>query len=247
MKNESGIVWMLAGLVGLSGPVAMTGWGGEKTIAPSAPASAEKSGWTLAFSDDFKRAELGPDWEVVDGAWIVSNGCLRGSGTLMSARGFPPDDPPGYLRLEFDAVSDVKPFIFFKDKPKPKVSLDNLSSFIHSQPRDKVKHPISAGYFFQVGSQYNTQNQLKRNGQTLQLDTAPKTLIAQDQVQQVVLENDKGNIRCFVDGELVLQDKDPQPIIGKDYDRVGFYFYTAFRVSHVKVYVKRLPNGLDLD
>ncbi len=38
--------------------------------------------------------------------------------------------------------------------------------------------------------------------------------------------------------ELVFQD---------DFDRIGFYFYTAAKVSNVKVYTKRLPDGLDMD
>jgi len=61
----------------------------ERARKATKPTPAEDAGWKLAFSDDFDRNELGEHWVVVDGKWTVENGCLRGSGTLMSAQGFP--------------------------------------------------------------------------------------------------------------------------------------------------------------
>jgi len=235
MLNAVMMVWLLGGC--LADDV-------KKTDGVQAPDAAEKAGWTLVFSDDFKRTELGKDWVVVDGNWKVENGFLHGSGMLISAHGFPSDYPPGFLRMEFEAASDVKPIIFFKDQPKPKVGLSDLSSFIHAQPLEKNKNPLGSGYFFQFGGQMNTLNKLLKNGQQRQLDEAPKKLISQDTTHKVVVENDRGQLRFFVDGELVLHDADKQPVAGVGYDRVGFYFYTAFKISSVKVYVKRLPNGL---
>ncbi|MFC1454325.1 hypothetical protein ACFLQL_04000 [Verrucomicrobiota bacterium] len=238
--NTMLVVWLLAGSAGLAD-------GAKKTDKAQAPGEAEKAGWTLLFSDDFKRNELGKDWLVVNGDWKVENGYLRGSGTLMLAKGIPADYPPGYQRLEFEAVTDVQPIIFFKDKPKPKVSVGDISSFIHAQPPEKEKKTLRTGYFFQFGGFLNTKNKLLRNGTMLQIDEEPKKLITADKVHKIVLENDKGKVRCFVDGELVLEDTDKQAVVGTDYDRVGFYFYTAAKVFNVKVYVKRLPNDLDLD
>ena len=243
MKQRKSVVTMWTGLLMVSGSLALTGLGAEESPA-AGPGVAEKAGWTLVFSDDFKRAELGKDWEVVDGNWKMEDGGLRGSGELISAHGFPSDYPPGFLRLEFEAVSDVKPIIFFKDQPKPKVGLSDLSSFIHAQPLEKNKNPFSKGYFFQFGGQMNTFNKLLKNGEQRQLDSAPKKLISQDATHKVVVENDKGQLRCFVDGELVLHDTDRQPVVGVGYDHVGFYFVTPFTVSNVKVYVKRLPDDL---
>ena len=231
------MVWLLGGSVGLADDV-------KKTDGTQVSDAAEKAGWTLVFSDDFKRTELGKDWVVVDGNWKVENGFLHGSGMLISAKGFPSDYPPGFLRLEFEAVSDVKPIIFFKDQPKPKVGLSDLSSFIHAQPLEKNKNPLGSGYFFQFGGQMNTLNKLLKNGQQRQLDEAPKKLISQDTTHKVVVENDRGHLRFFVDGEQILSDTDKQPVVGVNYDRVGFYFYTAFKVTNVKVYVKRLPDDM---
>jgi hypothetical protein len=216
----------------------------RKTIKP---APAEQAGWKLAFSDDFDRNELGEDWLVVDGKWTVEHSCLRGSGTLISARGFPKDSPPGFQRLEFEAATDVQPIIFFKDKPKPKVVVSDLSSFIHARPAEKAKSPLETGYFFQFGGMNNTRNQLRRAGATLLLDSNPKKLITTDQVHRIIVENDRGRLRMFVDDELVLQHSEKMSIVGPEHDRVGFYFYTAAKVDNVRVYVKQLPNDLDLD
>ncbi|MFA7158698.1 MAG: hypothetical protein WC299_05290 [Kiritimatiellia bacterium] len=241
LLNAGLIAWLLSGAGGLAEDA-------KKTEAAPAAGDAEKSGWKLLFSDDFKRNELGKDWVAVDGEWKVENGYMRGSGTLISAKGIPADYPPGYQRLEFEAATDVQPIIFFKDKPKPKVMVGDLSSFIHAQPPDKAKKsPLQTGYFFQFGGLHNTLNQLQRAGASLLKDEDPVHMLVPDQKYRVVLENDKGTVRCIVDGKVIMETKEKQAIFGQDYDRVGFYFYTAAKVFGVKVYVKRLPNDLDLD
>jgi hypothetical protein len=240
LLNAAMMICLLSASAGLAEDV-------KKPEAAPADGEAEKAGWTLLFSDDFKRAELGKDWIAVDGEWKVENGYMRGSGTLISAKGIPADYPPGYQRLEFEAATDVQPIIFFKDKPKPKVMVGDLSSFIHAQPPEKAKSPLRTGYFFQFGGMHNTRNQLQRAGVSLLTDDKPENMLVPDRKYRVVLENDKGTVRCIVDGKTVLESKEKQAILGQDYDRVGFYFYTAAKVFSVKVYVKRLPNDLDLD
>jgi len=218
----------------------------ESRKAPG-PASAEEAGWKLAFSDDFDRDELGEDWVVVDGKWTVQNGYLRGSGTLIAAKGFPGEYPPGFQRLEFEAVTDVQPIIFFKNKPKPKVVVSDLSSFIHAQPPGEGTSPLNTGYFFQFGGMNNTRNQLRKAGASVLVDADPQKLITTDQVHRIVVENDKGRLRMFADGELLLEHSEKMSIMGPEHNRIGFYFYTAAKVSNVKVYVKQLANDLDLD
>jgi len=208
---------------------------------PAAVVPAQDAGWTLVFRDDFERHDLGENWRVVDGQWIVKDGHLRGSGILISARGIPADGPPGFQRLEFDAVTDVQPIIFFKNKPKPRVVVGDLSSFIQAQAPEKNENPLATGYFFQFGGMNNTVNQVQRAKVELQADWRPQTLITPDQLHHMVAENDRGRLRLIVDGKTVLDTVDPQPLVGQGQDRVGLFFYTAAKVDHVKVYVKRPP------
>ena len=213
-----------------------------RTAGAAAPAADD--GWDLVFSDDFNRAELGGDWQVVDGNWTIENGSLAGSGAIVSSRGFPAGHPAGFLRLEFEAVTNVKPFILMPGGPPPVVSVSDMSSFIHAQPPETAGPVWQTGYFFQFGGFMNTQNRIRRAGQELVADGSPKKLITPDKVHRVVVENDQGTLRLIVDGELLLEQADRASIAGEGYDRVGFYFYTAAKVNYVKVYTKRLPDDL---
>ncbi|MCA1810094.1 MAG: hypothetical protein ABR497_06935 [Kiritimatiellia bacterium] len=207
---------------------------------------SEKDGWKLLFHDDFNRKELGEDWQVVNGEWEIVDGALRGSGTLLTSKGIPADYPPGFQRIEYKAVTDVQPIIFFPDRPKPKVSVGDMGCIIHAQPSE-AGAPTRTGYFFQFGGFHNTRNNLSRAGTNLITDEDEANMIEVDKVHTIVAENDQGKLRFMVDGKLIYEVDEPQSILGPDYDRVGFYFYTAAKVMDVKVYVKRLADDFDLD
>lgn len=199
---------------------------------------AEQAGWELVFSDDFKRAELGDNWQVVEGNWEIDDNTLFGSGTLLSAKGF----SDGFIRMEFSAATDVRPIMLLPGGPPPTISVCDTSSIIHAQPAGAGTSgvaPTRSGYFFQFGGFMNTQNRIRKMGQELVAERDPAIVIVPDQVQHVVVENDNGNLRMFVDGELALATNDPAPLSGEGQDRVGFYFYTAVRVHDIKVYQKR--------
>ena len=69
------------------------------------PVGAE---WKLVFDDRFDRDELGDGWRVTAGNWEIVDGTLRGSGAIVSTRGFPGGDEMGFQRMEFEAVTDVQ-------------------------------------------------------------------------------------------------------------------------------------------
>ncbi len=229
----------------------LTGFASTKAVAERVadpqPSEAEAAGWTLFFEDTFDRETLGEDWKVLDGDWKLVDGALLGSGTLISANGIPGKDPPGFLRMEFEAISAVRPIIFFPNKPKPKVSLGDLSSFLNVQPPESGKSPLTSGYFFQFGGMLNTAHRITRTGSEIAGDRDIKKTIDQDSIHHVIVENDQGKLRMTVDGVKLLEVPEKISIMGTGFDRVGFYFYTAYKVNWVKVYVKRLPDGLDMD
>jgi len=211
-------------------------------------ARAEDAGWKPAFRDDFDRDRLGKDWVVFEGKWKIEDGWLRGSGTLVSAKGCPPGDAAGFQRIEFDAVTDVRPIIFFPNKPKPGVVVCDISPFIHAAPPAKgrqAKNPLVTGYFFQFGGMNNTLNQIRKKGACILVDKKPKKLIAQGKLHRVVAENDGGWLRLYVDGVKALEHKENMSIMGPGHNRFGFYFNTAVKVRSVKLYVKQLPDGME--
>jgi len=50
-----------------------------------------------------------------------------------------------------------------------------------------------------------------------------------------------------IDGKVIMEEEESESILGEGYDRVGFYFSTSSKIDNLKVYMKRLPNGLDTD
>lgn len=213
---------------------------------------AEAAGWELIFTDTFDREALGEHWEVLDGAWKIADGALVGSGTLVSARGFPGPDPhrtlpgtppPGFIRLEYAVRTDVRPLILLPSAPVPKVSVSDLGAFIHAPPPDANTNPLQNGYFFQFGGFMNTRNMIRRAGNVLVEQQDPEIRIVQDKLHRIVVENDEGTLRFSVDGQTLFEHPEPVSIMGDGVDRVGFYFYTQARLEHVRVYVKRLDDG----
>lgn len=225
-------------------------WGGLCAALMTAPGllspaaadlvPAEEAGWTLVFSDDFDRDEIGDAWEIVSGSWEIEEGSLRGSGTLITASSLAQDDAEGYFRLEFEAATDVQPFILLPGAPPPEVTVSDISSFIHAKdPEETDMNAFASGYFFQFGGFHNTRNRIVRTGTTLAQDDDPEVVIIPDETHQVVVENDGGHLRMYVDGKLILDREEAGgSLLGDGQDRAGFYLYTAAIIDNVKVYTK---------
>ncbi len=201
-------------------------------------ATPEEAGWRLVFSDDFNRKELGKDWKIVNGKWIVNNGYLRGGGTLMCTRNFFIGKEPVAVRLEFEAASDVQPILSFKNRPKFKVVVSDIDAFMNALPLSSGQSPLSSGYFFQFGGYNNEKNQIRKKGISIAVDKKLDNLIVNDQRHKVVVENDRGALRLLVDGKLILKYQDKHPILDPQHNRLGFYFFTAAKLFKVRVYAK---------
>lgn len=213
--------------------------------------AADDGDWELIFTDTFDREELGENWEVVGGSWKIDDGALVGSGTLISSRGFPGRDPdrtlpgttpPGFIRLEFKARTDVQAPAFSFGAP-PKATVSDLSSFIHAEPYEGKTVPTHTGYFFQFGGFMNTRNMICRAGKVVAEEKDPNIRITADTLHHVVVENDEGMLRLIVDGQTVFEQEEKSHIMGQGFDRIGFYFSTRTRVESVRVLTKRLTDA----
>jgi hypothetical protein len=190
-------------------------------------AAAEQQGWKLAFSDDFGRTELGPDWQIVEGTWAVKNGKLAsGGGVLISTKAF-----PGLQRLEYEIVSNVKPFPFFGPDTQASLAVSDMSTILHA--RDGK---YETGYFLQFGGFLNRRNILRRLG--TEVDQTNEQLIVPDKVHKVIAESDGRHVRLIVDGKLVLEYAEAAPLVGEEQGRIGFYHYTAANIQNLRLYTK---------
>jgi hypothetical protein len=187
------------------------GSGAGKAARPTlAPAR-----WKLAFSDDFERDELGDAWKVVRGRWTVENGWLvSGGGILVSGKSF-----PGLQRVEFRATTNLR----------AGTQCSDISPFIHAS-----EEGIRSGYFLQFGGQNNTRNTLRRLGSVVREDRAHK--IVPGKVHALAAEFDGRRVRLSVDGSIVMEYEERDPLLGKGHDRAGFYLFTPARIDDVKVY-----------
>jgi len=170
--------------------------------------------WSLAFSDDFQRATLGPNWETVEGKWFVENGALatRGEGTVMSARRF-----AGLQKVEFEAMVT----------PNPGVS--DISPFIHSG-----SDGVHSGYFLQFGGYYNRGSAIMRKGRKVRESAR---VIEPGKTHAIVAEHDGTAVRLTVDGQVVAEFPDERPLVGEGHDRIGFYVYEgSVTIRNLKVY-----------
>jgi hypothetical protein len=173
--------------------------------------------WKLAWADDFDRAELGADWQVLKGSWSVKDGQLvTTGGSLLTTRKF-----PGLQRLEFRASVT----------PNPGIS--DLSPFIHCGPAGH-----SSGYLLQFGGNNNSVNSIQRKGNVLAKNSDVR--IEAGKVYTIVAEFDGSTIRLTVDGKIVMQHADPQPLVGPANEQVGFYVHEgAVKIDQVKVFTSR--------
>jgi len=200
---------------------------------------AGETGWELVFSDDFNRDELGAGWQAPEGVWTVRDGALNGAGTLISNSDALRAKPGDYQRFEFTATADVKPLFTFPGKPEPKVDVCDLSAFIHARTPEGRENPMYSGFLFQFGGKHNTRNSITKGKVDCAANNKAKRVIEPGRPHRIVVENDHGHLKHFVDGELIQEYKDQTPLQpGPDQNQVGFYFYTNGKVSDVKVYTK---------
>ncbi len=170
--------------------------------------------WTLAFSDDFQRTELGPDWDVKTGKWTVGGGELTasGEGIIRLTHAF-----PGLQKVEFEATVT----------PNPGVS--DVTPFIQSGTNG-----LYEGYLMRFGGNYNKDSGVLRKGEVME---ASERVIEPNKTHKIVVENDGAQVRLTVDGDVVAAFTEDYPLIGDGHDRIGFYkFEGILKIRNLKVF-----------
>jgi len=142
------------------------------TVAAAPDDAAGREGWSLQFSDDFGRAELGKNWQIVSGDWKIRDGMLHVDrpGVLLCTWRF-----SGSLRLEFDAIAAGD-------------DISDLSAILNAKQGGNV----SDGYFFGFGSDDNTTSKLLVKGRVVKRCGAR---IVPGKRHHVVCQREGGNPR----------------------------------------------------
>ena len=175
---------------------------------------AEAQGWTLRFSDDFERSDVGPGWKAARGEWSIVDGmlCVEDSAHIVSTWRF-----TGDVRLEYEAVSDAER------------SCD-LSGVISAKFGEE-----SSGYYFGLGGQHNRDSFLIVRGEVVK--RAPVRIV-KGKRHRVVCQREGKQITFAVDGKVILSHVHDRPVALPGLDRVGLSVYAPGRFDHVRIYTK---------
>jgi hypothetical protein len=188
-----------------------------RQISEFAPTRAPRH-WTLAFSDDFQRDELGDDWKIIAGDWRIEDGnlvCGTGHSEIVINKTF-----PGCQRIEFQAVTHA-------ERPC------DFSPIIHSA--GKGTRRSDGGYLLQFGGAGNTLNRVLRADQLLD-DRSADRFIEPGRLHTVVAELDGDTVRLTVDGDTIVEGHDPEPLIGPGHEIAGLYMYRETSIDNLKIY-----------
>lgn len=200
----------------------------KKPAQPLPPCDSNKDLELAApFTDNFDRAELGDDWRSTSyGAYFLRNNKL----CIAKPRNHPlwlKRKLPTNVRVEFDATpttanADVKTELFG----------DGCAFDVDG--RDYT----ATSYVFVLGAHNNTEHWLARMSEhgpeakkTPLLAGAPSIatgkLIAQTNYKIVLERTDGKTVSMKVDGTLVHEMADPQPMAGPGHDHFGFNGWDA--------------------
>ena len=138
----------------------------------------ESADWTVAFTDDFQRTELGSDWKVLEGEWRIESGWLVGKGKLLCTRQF-----DGAQRLDYEAQAG-------SDQPC------DLSAFLSSNPSGE-------GVFYGFGSNNNLGSKLLIQP-AMPVGAESNRRIIPGQIHQVSCRCDPKHLQMWVDGSVTL-------------------------------------------
>ena len=188
-----------------------------RQIREFAPARAARE-WTLAYSDDFERDELGDDWKIIAGEWRVEDGklvCGNGHSEIVINKTF-----SGCQRMEFEAMTRA-------EKPC------DFSPVIHTRGRG-TRRP-DGGYLLQFGGAGNTLNRVLRADQQLD-DRSALRFIEPGRLHKVVAELDGNVVRLTVDGDTIVEGHDDAPLVGPGQESAGLYMYRETFIDNLRIY-----------
>lgn len=153
-------------------------------------------GGELVFSDDFERADIGPNYESEGTAWSIKDGRVHVKGAhnegLWLSRQIPRD-----VRVEFDARSDTD-------------EGDIKCEVFAKEPRHQ------AGYVIIFGGWKNRLNVIARldeHGDDRREVDKPKVVTGK--AHKIAIARKGGSLRYFVDGKEVLSFDDAEPLTGR--------------------------------
>jgi hypothetical protein len=178
------------------------------------------------FRDEFEREALGSNWRALSTRWRVAEGqlCGRGAqnrGVWLRHR------LPTNVRIAFDARSDSE-----EGDLKVEVFGDGLSG------ATKNRYDDATGYLLIFGGWHNSMHVLARQDEhgadRLISNLAPGSATVREHPVRPhrayrfrIERTDDNRLRWWVDGELIFERIDEEPLVGLGHDHFGFNNWNA--------------------
>jgi len=162
------------------------------------------------FVDDFERAELGDAYAATGGNWRIESGQLRVKGAknhpLWLLRTLPPD-----VRVEFDARSE---------SPEGDIKVEIFGDGASYAKADRY---TATSYVIIFGGWNNSRNVLARldeHGRDRVVGRAQE--VHAGRVYRFRIERIAGILTVWVDGVVLMEMDDSEPLRGRGHDHFGF-------------------------
>jgi hypothetical protein len=162
------------------------------------------------FADDFERIQLGKDYKKTGGDWRIEAGELHVHGAknhpLWLLRTLPHD-----VRVEFDARSE---------SPEGDIKVEVFGDGASYAKQDSY---AATSYVIIFGGWNNSRNVLARmdeHGSDRVVGTPRK--VEPGHTYRFLIERIGGILTVWVNGNLLLEMDDPEPLRGRGHDHFGF-------------------------
>jgi hypothetical protein len=198
--------------------------GGSMILAaPPATAQEAPAGWTLVLTDDFGRAEIGANWEVARGACEIKDGRL-----VVTDKGglylFYKDRLACNMAIEFDGMI-----------PDTKEACDLTALLSANEFEPAIRHYQAA--FGTEGNTYSAIHRGKVKKEGDEVVAKSPLVITPGKWHHIRAERQDEFVRLFVDGEKVLEYRDPLAFAPASHNRIGLYTYGASACfDNVRIY-----------
>lgn len=162
------------------------------------------------FRDEFDRAQLGDHWHNTGGPWQIRDGALHVRGArnrpLWLRRTLPRD-----VRVEFDVTSD---------SPEGDIKVE---VFGDGSSRATSESYTATSYVVIFGGWGNSTNVIARMDEHgADRAVGPRRPVEPGRTYHLVIERQGDTIRAEVDGELLAEMEDPEPLEGRGHDHFAF-------------------------
>lgn len=173
---------------------------------------------TVPFSDDFDRAQIGPDWTWKGGHWTIDDGAAYTTGA---------NNQPCFLNVKLpdDVVVEVD---ITSETPTVDSKIELMT--------DGLTH--QSGYIFILGGWSNKLSVIARldeHGDDRKVKGP--TGVRGKQTYRWRIEKKGGDIKWFLDGELYMTYTDPAPLHGGGHDRLALSnWQNRIRYDNLKIW-----------